>query len=421
MEKIREKAISILKWSEKYTKTDMVYLAKGGFWGIVSQICLMFMTFGLAIAFAHLVPKETYGQYKYVLSIISLLGTVTLTGLGTAVMQSVSRGYEGTIEYAFWKNIKWSILFFSGAGIISIYYFLHQNFTLGISMLIVGCLWPFFNSTNLYSTLLVAKKDFRRLTIYFDIIGNLVPYLALFTTMFFTTNPLWFVMVYIISNTLIGLILYKRIISIYKPNKNIDPEMMSYSKHLSFVGVIAGIAGSLDQILVFHYIGATELAIYNFAMAIPDQIKGPIKSLTNMIFPKIAEKNDKEIREGMNHKMMVLFVLGICLTVGYIIIAPFIFHTFFPKYSESIFYSQIFSLSFLWITSLPASTYLDAKKKIKEIYFSNIFGSSLQIIILFVSVIQWGLFGLVLARVITRLMWSTMSIVLYNNASKEKN
>ena len=419
MEKMKEKAIRALKWSEKYTKTDMLYLAKGGFWGLLSQIGLVLMTFGLAVAFARLVPKETYGEYKYILSIISLLGTLTLTGLGTAVMQSVSRGYDGTLSYAFWKNIKWSIFFFSGAGLVSIYYFLHGNSTLAISLLIAGCLWPFFNSTNLYSSLLVAKKDFRRVTIYFDLIGNFVPYLCIFVTMFFTVNPLFFVAVYIISNTLIGVILYKRVTSIYKPNNEVDPHMLRYSKHLSLMGILSGIAGTLDQILVFHYVGAAELAVYNFATAIPDQIKGPIKSLSNMIFPKIAERSDKEIREGMMNKIMVLLVLGICLTIGYILLAPFIFHVFFPNYAESIFYSQIYSISILWIVYIPTDTYLNAKKKIKELYTSSILISILQIILLFVGILWGGLLGLIIARVIIRLASATTSMTLYERASRK--
>ena len=96
-----------------YTKTDVVYLASGSFWNISSQIVSSLCTFFLAIAFAHFISKEAYGQYKFVLSIISIISTFTLSGLGTAVMQSVTKGYEGTLAYAFRKNLRWSILFFS--------------------------------------------------------------------------------------------------------------------------------------------------------------------------------------------------------------------------------------------------------------------------------------------------------------------
>ena len=418
MERLKNRTVSVLKWLEKYTKTDMVYLAKGGFWGIVSQITTMLMVFGLAVAFGHLVPKDTYGQYKYVLSIVSLLGTLSLTGLGTATLQSITRGYEGTLKYAFWQNIRWSIFFFIGSGLVSVYYFLHGNLMLGLSMLMVGCLWPFFNSTNLYESLLIAKKDFRRSSIYFDIIGNLVPYACLFGTMFLTKNPLWFVAVYIISNTLIGLILYLRIVSIYKPNDKVDPHMMNYSKHLSAMSILSGISENLDQILVFHYVGAVELAIYNFATAIPDQIKGPIKNLSNLIFPKFAERTDKEIKSGMNRKLLVLLAVSVVIIVAYIIAAPFIFKIFFPKYLGSIIYSQIFSVSLLSTIAIPANTYLSARKKIKELYIINLSSAIFQIIVLFVSVIYWGVLGLVIARVLTRIVTAMFGMFFYEISAR---
>ncbi|MHB1316573.1 MAG: oligosaccharide flippase family protein [Minisyncoccota bacterium] len=420
MDKIKSKIYVLLRKSESFFKTDMVYLAKGGFWGIISQISLVSMSFGIAIAFAHLVPKETYGNYKYILSIISLLTTVSLTGLGTAVLQSVSNGFEGTIKYAFWKNIKWSILFFIGSGIISIYYFLNGNTVLAISMLIAGCLWPFFNSTNLYTSLLIAKKDFRRITIYFDIIGNLFPYFCLFITMFLTKNPVWFVSIYIISNTLIGFILYTRIVSIYKPNEKIDPNMLNYSKHLSAIGILNSIADNIDQLLVFHYVGAVQLAIYNFATAIPDQIKGPIKNLTNLIFPKFAERSEKDIHSGMTNKFIVLFFVTLLMAGGYIIIAPYIYKIFFPKYIDSILYSQIFSLSLLSFSATPAYIYLSVKKKIRELYILNTSVAILQIIIVFISILKWGVLGLIIARVLMRTISAIIGIIFYKISSRKQ-
>ncbi len=210
MMNIKERGISWLQWLGERTKIDMIYLARGSFWSTMSQIVVSLSSLGLAIAFAHFVSKEAYGQYKYILSIASILGTFTLSGLGLATVQSVSRGFEGTLKYAFWQNIKWSILFFLGAMGTSIYYFTHANFTLGLSLLVIGCLWPFFTSTNFYSSYLTAKKDFRRNAIYFDIIGNLFPYVCLFLTMVITSNPLWLVITYVVSNLFIGSILYAR-------------------------------------------------------------------------------------------------------------------------------------------------------------------------------------------------------------------
>ena len=66
--KIKEKIFNLLHWSQKYTGTDMVYLATGGFWLISGQIFYSATAFLLSIAFANLWSKETYGIYTYIIS-----------------------------------------------------------------------------------------------------------------------------------------------------------------------------------------------------------------------------------------------------------------------------------------------------------------------------------------------------------------
>ncbi|OHA99043.1 MAG: hypothetical protein A3G99_01360 [Candidatus Zambryskibacteria bacterium RIFCSPLOWO2_12_FULL_39_23] len=419
MEVLKNKGINGLRYLERYTKTDMVYLVKGGFWSIFSQIIVTVSTLLLAMAFAYFISKETYGQYKFILSLANILGVFTLTGLGTAVMKSVTGGFEGTLNDIFWKNIKWSVLFFLVILGISIYYFVNENISLAISILVVGSFSPFIASTNLYNSFLVAKKDFKRSSIYFNLIGNVFPAFCLFITMLITNKPIWFVAVYFTSNTLIGLILYLRVLKIYKPNDKVDSGALGYSKHLSIINILGTIVDNIDQVLVFHYIGPAQLAIYNFAIAIPNQIKGPMKGLASLIFPKFAERSDKEIRHGMKNKYFLLFISSIVIIITYIVLAPYIFHILFPKYTDSIFYSQIFVFYFLGMISSPAEVYLIIRERIKEQYIGTILGTIIQIVLLFVGILYWGLIGLVLARVITKICWSTTNILLYNRASRE--
>lgn len=403
----------ILLWLQRYTKTDMMYLARGGFWTLLSQIVITLTTFGLAVAFAHFIPKETYGEYKYILSIASILGLFTLTGLNNALVKSVTLGFEGSLKDAFWKNIKWSGLFYVITLGVATYYFINGNIVLGVSMIIVGIFSPIINSTNLYDSYLTAKKDFKRSAIYFNMIGNTIPSICLFLAILITHKTLWLIFVFFASNTIIGILLYLRIINIYKPNERIDEGIVKYSKHLSIIKILAGLAGNLDQILVFHFIGPAQLAIYNFALAIPSQVKGPVKSMSSLILPKFAEGDEKYIRKGMRNKYLVVLATSIVFIAIYVFIAPYFFKIFFPKYIDSIFYSQILSFSLIGVVSIPVETYFVAKEKIKEQYIVNILWPIIQIITMVFFMIQWGLLGLVLARVITKILWSLINILLY--------
>ena len=85
----------ILRWSERYTRTDMVYLAKGGFWTGVKRVFGIPLGIGLSIALANLLTPEDFGVYKFVLAFAGIITAFSLTGMSTAVMQAVAQGYEG--------------------------------------------------------------------------------------------------------------------------------------------------------------------------------------------------------------------------------------------------------------------------------------------------------------------------------------
>lgn len=404
----------LLRWSEKYTKTDMVYLASGSFWSIIAQVITAFLIFGFAILVARYLPKEAYGQYKYIIATVALLSSFSLTGLGTAIFQSVARGYEGELLEGFWLNLRWSALVFLGAFMLAAYYFLQGNSTLAFGVLIGGSLSPFLTSANLSSVFLNAKKDFRRSSVYFSIIENIVAIGALAITVLFTKSPLILAIVYFSGNTLATYLIYRRVVQLYKPDPTkTDPEMLTYGKHLSLMGILNGIAGNIDQILLFHFVGPAQLAIYNFATAIPDQTKGPLKMLDTMVQAKFVNRSNKEISAGMKSKMFWLAVSSTIFIAFYIFLAPYFYGIFFPNYAEATFYSQLYAISLLSSVFSPANSYLSAKKKVREQYITSTTNSLFQITAMFICVFYWGLLGLIIARVLTRVFYGIASYILY--------
>ncbi|HZZ99723.1 MAG TPA: hypothetical protein VFK07_03380, partial [Candidatus Paceibacterota bacterium] len=190
--KIKEKAKNWLIWSQRYTRTDMLYLAKGGFWLSGGQILGTLSSFLLALAFANLVDKNIYGTYKYIISLASGLGALTLTGMNTAVTRAVASGAEGTLKKSVIYQLKWNIILFAAAIGVGFYYWLHGNNVIAIAMILVGILSPFINTTNTYMAYLNGKKDFRRMAFYGAAINILVT-IVLVVTMIINKNVLWLV------------------------------------------------------------------------------------------------------------------------------------------------------------------------------------------------------------------------------------
>ncbi len=414
---MKDRLIRFLKWSEKYTHTDMLYLASGGFWGAAAQVSAVVIALTLSVVIARYVPKDAYGTYKYVLSIVSLLSVFSLNNVGGAVMQSVARGFPGAAEDGFKANLRWSFAVFLGAFAIGAYYLLMGNPVLGIGVLIGGCASPIIASYNLYLPLLNGEKDFMRVAWYGGFVTNFVPAALLVVVALLAPTPILLLAAYFFGNLLAAAYAYWRACRRYHRNDAHDPEMLAYGKHLSVMGVISGIAGNIDQVLLFHFGGAIDLAIYNFATALPDQTKGPVKVLDQMLQARFARREKHDIRHGMVNKMLWIFIASALFVALYQFLAPYIYLLFFPAYLNAVPYSQVYALGLLSLPFGPASSYLKAKKEIASLYATSITLSVFQILFMLVGVIGWGLWGLVVSIVSFRLLSGAFTFYIYHRSS----
>ena len=404
-------------WAEHYTKMDMVYLARGSFWSIAGQVSASLIALTLSVAMAHYVPKDIYGQYKYVLAIISVLGAFSLNGIGGAVLQSAARGFDGALADGFKANMRWSFAIFIGSFALGGYYLIAGNFILGLGILVGGSVTPFLGSFNLYSPFLSGKKEFALQAWYADFVTNIIPAVALIITAYVAPRPLPLIAVYFSTNLAATAFAYWRTArKLHKAAAEHDPEMLHYGKHLSLIGILGGFAGNIDQLILFHFASATDLAIYNFATGIPDQMKGPLKTLDAMTQARFANREEADIHSSIRNKIFWMSVGSVVVVVGYLLIAPYLYLLLFPAYAVAIPYSQIYALSLFAMIASPAASYLSAKKKVREQYIASISISIFQIIVMSLGVMYWGLLGLIVARVITRFFNRSLNFLLYKTS-----
>lgn len=413
---MKERLIRVLLWSQRYTKTDMLYLARGGFSSAVTQVVGIIVSLLLAVAISHFVPKESYGVYKYILSVVGILSLFSLNSIGSAVFQSAAQGFDGVLARAFWDNIRWSAAVFVGAFLFAAYYFIMGNNTLAAGILIGGSLSPLLASASLFSSFLGGKKDFRRQAFY-GIIDVAVPVLILIGVVMLTSNPVILAAMYFITNTVAALYFYRRTLDAYRSHVHAqDESMLHYSKHLSLMGIINGIANYVDQILIFHFLGGAQLAVYNFAIALPDQLKSPAKNIGAILQPRFVAHSGREIQKNMGRKLLLMFAGSVSVTILYVVTAPEIYHYLFPKYTDAAKYSQLYALWMLTITLDPVSTYLVARKLTSELYINTAVYSVFQLVGVTVGVLLWGIAGVIVARIFTRIAVSATNYILYRRA-----
>jgi O-antigen/teichoic acid export membrane protein len=344
LQRLQAHSVRLLRWSEKYTKTDMVYLAHGSFWLSSSSLITGAISFGLALVFANLFTKDAYGTYKYVLTLFGILCVACLRGIDTVVTQGAARGNDGTIALGLAAKIRWSLLGSLGALAIGGYYFHAGNHAVAWGMIVAAIFVPLMEPFGIFNAALVGKKDFK-LSSILGIAGQIGAAIPLALTVLLTNNPVILFIVYAASWTISRYISLKITLRKYPPNGENEPYALSYALHFSVVNASAVLIASLDSVLIYHFLGAAELAVYTFAMAPVTHARTILDGPTNLAIPKMATQRTADVRQMLHQRTKKLVFLGAVLTCCYCILAVPFYHILFHRYIDAIPYSLAYSLT----------------------------------------------------------------------------
>lgn len=394
--------MGVLRWSQKYTRTDMVYLAVGGFWLTLWQFFYSASTLLLSVAFANFLSKETYGSYCYIISIAGILATPTLLGMNTAVVRAITKGCEGTLLPALGTRLRWGVL--GGAASLAIagyHYFISNDITLFVCFLAVAVFIPLMDSFTIYQSFWNGKKRFD-IQVKYNIITQVLVVATIITVLLTTKNLFLIVLSYFLSYTIFRFIFLQ--ITFRKANLDSKKDFgaISYGKHLSLMGFIGIVADYLDRIIIWHQLGAVSVAIYFFAVSLPQEIEGVLKNIGNLALPKFSKYTKEELESNLPPKILRLVLSTTCLTGIYILLAPFFYKILFPQYLDSILYSQIFSLSLVALAGTQLlSVSLTAQGKKRELYMARSVPSAIEILLFLVLIPLFGIWGAISAALIT--------------------
>lgn len=413
MQNLRNKAYRLLRGSDNFFKTDMVYLAKGGFWLNVVTVSNFLSSFLLLYIFGNFLDSTTYGTYRYFLSFYAILTVFTLGGFNTAVTRSVAQGYEGDFYRAFRFQ-------FTAGGVvalvtmsIALYYFLNGNTLLSTGFLIMAFALPLMESLDLYQGFLSGKRLFRTLAIV-NIVSNIVSTIALLVAVMVSTSVVAILAVYFVSWIMVKMFFFFRIRKDIL-RENVSPGFFRLGTRFSLVNMASGISLYIDRILLFHFTGPHEVAVYSFAAAPAEQIKGFFKNLSSLILPKLSIRNEKEIMSGLGRKIFTMIMVIVPIIIVYVLIIPKIFSWFFPQYLESVGLSQVYIVSLLGLLIVPMNMAMSAIPKTRALLAANTISPFLSIPVTYLLIGTMGLWGAVWAKLATRMILlctSTIALIV---------
>jgi len=406
--KIQHFSRSIGDYLSRILRTDANYLLRGSFWLTFEKVSSSVLAIFSSVLLANFFNKNEYGDYKYIFILGSLFDIAGLRGASQTISRAASRNEDGILQKITSLQIRWASLSLVLAIIFSIYYLLHGNYTLGLSLFFLGINRPFFLAFRNYQQYLIGKKIFKTFFLWslLDAIFSLV---LLLSSLFLTKNVIVIIGITAFGSLLTSYYFYSKTKKYFVLNENTASGFLKESFHFSFLEVINIIAGQIDKLVLYNFYGSEALAIYAIAQAFPTQAYVLMKSITATFIPKLTNRTRLEIVKSFNIRIIQALSFGGFVTLAYILLAPSVIRIFFPKYIDAIFYSQILSLDLcLAIAVGYIGAIVVSQKMIRENYLFSISGNFIRIALCLV----FGFFGGVKA-ILFAVLFSRFTATIY--------
>ena len=411
MPTVKSRLHRFLRWSEKYTKTDMVYLARAGFWSNLNFVIVSVFALLLSIAFANLLPRDTYGTYQYLIALSGIITALTLAGMNSAVIQSVARGNEGDLRATVRVQLLWSAVPTALGLVGAFYYWFAGNGMTAIGLAIVALLAPIGNVYNTYQAFLTGKRDFKQLFVY-TTLAAAAYYASMFVAMLFVKSAAFLVFVNLAVNTAVTFYAYRRTLAKYKPNDTTDQGTIPYGKHLSVMNAFGTAIAQLDSVLVFHFLGAADLALYSFASLLPERVGGLFKFISSAALPKFSTQTHENIRGTILGKTLRAALAGVMATLLYMFFAPLLFRVLFPAYLDAVHYTILYAAVIITLAANLPATALVAQQRKRELYVYNLVNPVILLALQVPLLLSFGIAGILVARIISNLFNILLALVL---------
>jgi len=408
-----------LKKSQRILKTDMTYVGKNGFWVTLGQSTTTIATLLLSVLFANLIPMNEYGIYKYILSLIAIIGIFKLSGMSNVVVQASAKGLDGTLKEAIRTSLRWGLIPLILSASVAGYYLYNGNILIGSSIFIATLLNIITGAYGLYGSHLNGKHDYKKSVLY-SVATQFINTIAVVTILFVTHSIFLIILVSFLSTTLLVCLFSHHTRKSINSSKGVDTAALTLGKHMSFMNILGGLAMHLDKVFIFQRLGPIELAIYSFAIAIPEQIKGAYKNILGIAISRYATLSKQNLRISVLKKIHTISIITTVFICIYIFSAPYIFHFLFPKYTDSVIYSQLYVFSLIFVPSiLLFNTYFQVQRRTLLLYKINLLGNISNLILTFVLIYLFGLWGAIWLSIVSKLNILILSIFYFWKDGKE--
>jgi O-antigen/teichoic acid export membrane protein len=198
-------------------------------------------------------------------------------------------------------------------------------------------------------------------------------------------------------------------------NRSDDPQAIPFGKHITISIIPVEIRQHYDRIIIGLFLSFPELAIYAIALGFANILSSFSSIIAQLIFPKLSQM-DQETAYLEVKKRWPLLILAFGIVAGVAIaLCPYIILFFYSsQYVDSVFYAQLLLVSVIIAAPVPIinKALFPSQKKMNELYKLRIFSSVIEIILLTVLALRFGLLGAVIAVILGQAFTAFYSLKL---------
>jgi O-antigen/teichoic acid export membrane protein len=377
-------------------------LFRNSFWIMTENGISLVLGMLVVYAMGNFIDPSVAGEYKYIISLAAIVASFTISGVTYAVIRETSMGYDSFFHFATNKSLKWSLSPVLIAFVISAYYFWQGNSVYAIAFFIATFFTIMISNFSLYRSYLTGKENFQKMAIYGNIVLFVTSLLSLATFYFF--DNLLLLMLGTLGTQFLTLLVIYYLVRKGIPHTSLDQELVDkfnrYVYSQSFINIISIAATQMDKIILFQFLGPVDLAAYTFVTVLSEKIRGLLKSFSSLIFPKFVKRDVETIKDKMFKESILFFVFLTFCFLGTLLVTPFLYAWFLPKYTTYIYLAMIYSLSIFSILGQVPYTAIQAKNYKKDLYTYELSNSVLQVVCVAVGIYFAGLLGAVVGKIV---------------------
>ena len=348
--------------------------------------------------------KNQFGNYQFILSVLSMLTIFSLSGMNNAVMQSVARGKLGTFRL----SLKLSVLSSLFGSLIlltmGMWYYLSDDNIFSTAFFILSVSFPFTHGLTCWGAVKHGQKKFASLFKIEGVFALLNTLVVVGVSLTFRAPMVWILVATGITHGFKNLIFTCYLLNRIDCKEPVEEKSIRYGIKTTLNLSFNIIANNIDKLLVYSFFSPASLAVYYSAERISVLTKGVGQSMVAVLAPEFAKKEiyTTHLNKRLNRLSMVL---GGAIIIFAFTLLPYIMTILFGEnYKIAIPYAQVLLCSVaVGNNAVLKNRYIKSKideKSDRDVMLST---SLIRIIGSAVLVPLYGIWGAVISTVIYRI------------------